>query len=156
MQKAQLAARPGHVEDVLKFASKAWRRPLSETEKDRLRAFYTKSTETDKLDHGKAIEAMIARVLVSPAFLYRLEQPAKDSGMKPLSDWEIASRLSYFLWSSVPDDELRRAAAARELSNPQQIERQVKRMLADERLAGFQRSSSANGLDSTASTSIAV
>jgi hypothetical protein len=137
VQRAQLAARPGHVEDVLKFASKAWRRPLSETEKDRLRAFYTKSTETDKIDHGKAIETMIARVLVSPAFLYRLEQPAKDSGMKPLSDWEIASRLSYFLWSSVPDDELRRAAAARELSNPQQIERQVKRMLADEKARRF-------------------
>ena len=58
-RKPRLAARPGHVEDCLQFASKAWRRPLTETEKDRLRAFYVKSTETGKLDHGKAIETLI-------------------------------------------------------------------------------------------------
>ena len=110
VQKAEISARPGHVEDCLRFAAKAWRRPLTETEKDRLRSFYVKATESGKLDHGKAIEALLARVLISPAFLYRLEQPAQESNLKPLSDWEIASRLSYFLWSSMPDEELRRAA----------------------------------------------
>ena len=137
VQKAQLQARPGHVEDALRFASKAWRRPLTDAEKDSLRSFYVKATEAGKLDHGKAIEALLTRVLVSPAFLYRLEQPAKESVTKPLSDWELASRLSYFLWSSMPDDELRRAAGAGELSNPQQLERQVKRMLADTKARRF-------------------
>jgi mono/diheme cytochrome c family protein len=127
---AQAAARPKRVEDCLDFAARAWRRPLTEKEKQSLRSFYDK-TMTAEPDHQKAVRALIARVLVSPAFLYRVEQPSQAAGVKPLSDWEMASRLSFFLWASIPDDELRRAAAAGELSNPQQIERQVKRMTAD-------------------------
>ena len=72
----------------------------------------------------------IARILVSPAFLYRVETVA-SSREKPLNGWEMASRMSFFLWSSIPDDELRRAAAAGELSDPAQLARQVKRMTAD-------------------------
>ena len=96
VQKAEIAARPGHVEDCLRFAAKAWRRPLTETEKDRLRSFYVKATESGKLDHGRAIESLLARVLISPAFLYRLEQPAQESNLKPLSNWELASRSELF------------------------------------------------------------
>ena len=131
--KAQLAAQPGHIEDCLRFASQAWRRPLTPAEKDRLRRFYTNAREVSKLDHEKATRALISRILVAPAFLYRVEQPPQVSGAKPLAPFELASRLSYFLWSSVPDEELRRAAAAGELNNPTQLERQVKRMLADPR-----------------------
>src|SRR5205823_8597350 len=64
-------------------------------------------------------------------FLYRVEQPSEAVALKPLNDWEMASRLSFFLWASIPDDELRRAATAGELSTPQGIQRQVKRMTAD-------------------------
>jgi hypothetical protein len=131
VQKTQLSAQPGHVEDCIRFAAKAWRRPLSEQEKDNLRSFYVTSREAGKLDHDKAIRATLTRILIAPAFLYRLEQPTVASGVKPLSGSEMASRLSYFLWSSVPDAELERAANAGELVNPQNIERQVKRMLAD-------------------------
>jgi len=132
VQKAELAARPRHVNDCIELAAKAWRRPLTSIEKDRLRAFYMQSTEVGKLDHGKAIEALVARVLVAPAFLYRLEQPAPTpGGLRALSDWELASRLSYFLWASAPDAELHRAAAAGELKTTQGLERQTKRMLAD-------------------------
>jgi hypothetical protein len=127
---AEAAARPRHVEDCIRFASRAWRRPLSEKEKQSLRSFYDK-TITSEPDHPKAIRALLARILVSPAFLYRVEQPAEAATAKSLSQWEMASRLSYFLWSSIPDEELRRAAAAGELINPQQVQRQVKRMLAD-------------------------
>jgi len=73
---------------------------------------------------------LLARILVAPTFLYRVE-PAQLSGVRPLSGWEMAGRLSYFLWSSIPDEELRRAAGAGDLSNPRQLQRQVKRMLAD-------------------------
>lgn len=128
---AQKAAQPGQVEDAIRFASQAWRRPLSKTEEAGLRGFYAKLREDPKLDHPKAVKSLLARVLIAPAFLYRLEQPAQVASDKPLSNWELASRLSYFLWASVPDQELRRAAAASELTNPQQLERQVKRMLAD-------------------------
>jgi hypothetical protein len=138
--KAQLAARPGHIEDCLRFASRAWRRPLPEREKASLRAFYQAALASEG-DHRKAIRALIARILVSPAFLYRLEPSAQGpllrpvavgrTAVRPLSSWEIASRLSYFLWASIPDHELRRAAAAGELTNAAQLERQTKRMLAD-------------------------
>jgi hypothetical protein len=128
--KVQRLAEPGHVTDVLGFASRAWRRPLTPAEKASLRAFYDKSRTVNRLDHDGAIRAVLARILVSPAFLYRLETVARVPD-KPLSGSELASRMSFFLWSSIPDDELRRAAAAGELSDPVKLAAQVKRMTAD-------------------------
>ena len=158
---AQAAARPRHVTDCLEFASRAWRRPLTEGEKLSLRAFYEKAFSAEA-DHRKAIRAVLTRILVAPQFLYRVEQGENaEFGMRnaelrrptahasnfastpqsairnpqsaflPLSNWEMASRLSFFLWSSIPDDELRRAANAGELTDAPGIQRQVKRMLAD-------------------------
>jgi hypothetical protein len=119
----QAAARGHHVEDCIRFASQAWRRPVTEGEKLSLRSFYN-STVRSELDHRKAVRALLARILVAPAFLYRVE-PAQLSGVRPLSGWEMAGRLSYFLWSSIPDGELRRATGAGELSSPRQLQRQV-------------------------------
>ncbi len=131
VQKSQAAGQARHIDDVLKFASRAWRRPLTLPEQESLRAFYRKLRAADQ-DHAKAIRATVARVLVSPAFLYRLEHaPQAVASASALSGWEVASRLSYFLWSSIPDDELRRAASAGELATPAGIRRQVKRMVAD-------------------------
>ncbi len=127
---AQAAGRRGHVEDCIHFAARAWRRPLSERERESLRAFYDTAISSDP-DHVKAIRALLARILIAPAFLYRVEQSEDAAGIRPLSNWELASRLSFFLWSSIPDEELRRAAGGGELSNTQQLQRQVKRMLAD-------------------------
>ena len=128
--KAQAAARPGHVEDCLKFASRAWRRPVTERERQSLRSFYDQALTSEK-DHRKAIRAVLTRVLISPSFLYRVETPVDASAVKPLSNFDMASRLSFFLWSSIPDDELRRAAAAGELISGPKLQAQVKRMLAD-------------------------
>ncbi len=130
VMRAQRLAQPGHLEDALTFASRAWRRPVTTVEKASLRAFYEKSRTINKLDHDAAIRALIARVLVSPAFLYRVETVARGPE-KALNPWEMASRLSFFLWSSLPDDELRRAASAGELSDPAMLAKQVKRMTAD-------------------------
>jgi hypothetical protein len=127
---AQAVARPKRVEDCLEFAARAWRRPLTPQEKQSLRSFYDRNM-TAEPDHQKAVRAVLARILVSPAFLYRVEQPSASAAPQPLSSWEMASRLSFFLWASIPDDELRRAAAANELSDPDQIRKQVKRMAAD-------------------------
>ncbi|MBK9171124.1 MAG: DUF1592 domain-containing protein [Bryobacterales bacterium] len=138
MMAARKAAEPGHIEDCIRFADRAWRRPLSETEKQGLRNFYASTRRTSGLDHPRAIRALLTRILVAPAFLYRVEPAAAvASGVRPLNNWEMASRLSYFLWSSVPDGELRRAAAAGELTDPARIERQVKRMLADPKARRF-------------------
>jgi len=128
--RAQKLAEPGHLTDALDFASRAWRRPLTPNEKEHLRAFYQKSRTSLHLDHDTALRALIARIMVAPAFLYRVETVGK-SGEHPLNQWELASRLSFFLWSSIPDQELRRAAAAGDLSDPAVVAKQVKRMTAD-------------------------
>ncbi|HXJ39971.1 MAG TPA: DUF1592 domain-containing protein [Bryobacteraceae bacterium] len=132
----EAAAVSRHLDDCLRFAGSAWRRPLTEAEKASLRTFY-KSVLAGEKDHRKAIRAVLTRILVSPSFLYRIELAADSSAPKPLSDWELAGRLSYFLWSSIPDDELRRAAGAGELSNPKLLQAQVKRMLADAKARRF-------------------
>ena len=123
-------AEPGHVADALTFASRAWRRPLTPSERASLRAFYRTSRTSHRLDHAAAVRALVARVLMSPAFLYRVETAARDTETT-LNDWELASRMSFFLWSSIPDDELRRAAAAGELRDPATLANQVRRMTAD-------------------------
>ncbi len=128
--RAFKAAEPGQVEDAITFASRAWRRPLTEAEKANLRVFYQKCRTGMELDHEKALRALLARVLVSPEFLYRVEMVASGAE-KPLTGWEMASRLSFFLWSSIPDEELRRAAAAGELEKSDMLAKQVKRMIAD-------------------------
>jgi hypothetical protein len=130
VMKAMALAEPGHISDALAFASRAWRRPLTAAEKASLRAFYQKSRTVSGLDHDDAVRAVLARVLVSPGFLYRVEA-VTGGAERALDPWELASRMSFFLWSSIPDDELRRAAAAGELSNPALLARQVKRMTAD-------------------------
>ena len=131
MVKTHKAAEPGHLKDALDFAERAWRRPLRQTEKQELRSFYARTRQNFELDHRRAMRTLIARILVAPDFLYRLEKPEQLSGAGPLDDWEVANRLSFFLWSSVPDAELRRAAAAGELTDPAQVAAQTKRMLAD-------------------------
>ena len=128
--KAQELAAPGHVEDAIAFASQAWRRPVTKAESASLKAFYQQCRTENALEHDDAIRALLARILVSPAFLYRLESVASRSE-RPLDDWELANRLSFFLWSSIPDAELRRAAAAGELGKPALLAQQVKRMTAD-------------------------
>lgn len=138
VRQAQAAGQPGHLANALEFASRAWRRPLTASEKTRLTAFYERSRKEHALDHDDAVRALLARILVSPEFLYRVETAPGTAQVsnsrpaeRPLNDWEMASRLSFFLWSSVPDDELRRAAAAGELTKPDLLAQQVRRMTAD-------------------------
>ncbi|MCX6614405.1 MAG: DUF1587 domain-containing protein, partial [Acidobacteria bacterium] len=126
LQKSIASAQPGHVDDALRFAARAWRRELTEIEKDRLRGFYVNAREIQKQDHESALRTMLARVLVSPSFIYRLENQPQMTAAKALAGQELASRLSYFLWSSVPDAELIRAAKAGELAIPAQLDKQVR------------------------------
>lgn len=157
---AMRRAEPGHVSDALVFASHAWRRPLSDDEEQRLRAFYDRARNELGLGHRDAVRLLLTRVLVSPAFLYRLELVNDDGGERPLDDWELASRLSFFLWSSIPDEELRRAAAAGELREEAGLTAQVRRMLDEPRARrlsaeffgqwlGFYRFDDYRGVDTT-------
>ncbi|MEC9249845.1 MAG: DUF1592 domain-containing protein, partial [Pseudomonadota bacterium] len=97
-----------------------------------LRGLYRQLRDSE-IPHEGATRLVIARVLTSPAFLYRKEQPAPGDKAAPVSDRELANRLSYFLWSSMPDAELRRVALAGTLAEGQALVGQTRRMLDDPR-----------------------
>lgn len=114
---------------------RAYRRPVRELDLETPLEFFRAARETGDFDAG--IEQALAAVLVSPQFLFRIEQdptiPMPDRTFYRVSDIELASRLSFFLWSSIPDDELLAVAERGELSQRDVLEAQVRRMLADER-----------------------
>lgn len=135
------------------FASRAWRRPLSDEEKNKLSALYAVG-RTKELDRESAAREVIVRVLVSPHFLFKTEtlpgttvQPVAANKDHPLDSWELASRLSYFLWASLPDETLRQAAADGSLSNPEVLRAQAVRMLKDARSDALGREFAGQWLD---------
>jgi hypothetical protein len=132
------AAEPRHLEAVIALAEHAYRRPLSTAEATELRTLYRKLRD-EPLPHEETIRLLLAKLLVSPAFLYRLESPPAGQKAAPVSDWELASRLSYFLWSSLPDRELCEAAASGKLSRPDVLNAQARRMSKDPRIARLAR-----------------
>lgn len=116
------------------FTERAWRRPLTTAEIDAL----VELAESARLDGDpweESIRLALKNVLVSPHFLFRVELDPEPTSLvaHPVGDYELASRLSYFLWSSMPDDELFAAAKAGSLQDPAELQDQVVRMLADER-----------------------
>ena len=132
-RKELIAAEPKHIEAVVNFAERAWRRPLKSAEREELKTLYRK-LRAQELPHETAIRMTLARVFVAPGFLYKFEQPAPGKAQSPVSDIELATRLSYFLWSSAPDAELASLAAAGKLRNPDVLAAQTRRMLADARV----------------------
>ena len=125
-------SQPTHVNAVIDFAAQAFRRELSPGEAERLRALYAELL-ADGLSHEEAISMLLHRVLVSPSFLYRLESPGEGPDASPVNSWELANRLSYFLWSSAPDVELRSIAADGTLTQPEVLTAQAARLLHDPR-----------------------
>jgi hypothetical protein len=116
------------------LARRAYRRPPTTADVNTLMSFYERGRRTGSFDSG--IESALQRLFISPDFLFRLElDPAGSAPGTPhkISDVELASRLSFFLWSSIPDDELLAAATRGTLGTPAGLERQVRRMMADPR-----------------------
>jgi hypothetical protein len=126
-------AEPVHLQAILQLAGRAWRRPLTEAEQQQLRDFYQRLRESE-LSHDDATRMTLARVLASPQFLYRIESAAPGNAPAPVSAYELASRLSFFLWSSIPDEPLLEAAADRRLTGDDELRRQLQRMLRDPRI----------------------
>jgi hypothetical protein len=131
--KQQLVdARPYHLESVLQWAAKAFRRPLSESEAEGLELLYSTLRRAD-IPHEEAIRLLVARILVAPEFLYRLETPGPGGDAQRVSALELANRISYFLWSSSPDDALMQSALDGTLRDPAVLRHHALRMLADPR-----------------------
>ena len=123
-------AEPLQLAKLHAFAARAYRRPLRPEETRELNELYAE-LRGDDLPHEQAFALTLARVLVAPAFLYKAESPGPGVGPQPVSDAELATRLSYFLWSSLPDAELLQVAAAGRLHEPETLLAQTRRMLHD-------------------------
>ena len=120
------------------LARRAYRRAVTENDVQGLMEFYKQGQLEGGFETG--IQFALERLLVSPDFLFRIEQDprnAEPDSMYPVTDTELASRLSFFLWSSLPDDELLDLVERGELRDPGVLETQVKRMMSDSRSSGF-------------------
>lgn len=147
VERARLAAEPSHLAGLQAFAERAYRRPLAAKERDGLLAFYHQLRDKDHLGHEEAVRDTLASIVLSPHFSYRLDLPVAGTASRPLSDHALASRLSYFLWSSMPDDELLTHAAAGDLHKPDVLTGQARRMLKDARIRGFAEQFAGNWLE---------
>jgi mono/diheme cytochrome c family protein len=143
LEKARVEAEPRHLQALQQFAARAYRRPLSASERDDLLRQYRES-RAQGLDHEEAMRDSVVAILMSPDFCYRLDLAADEprdsspgSGAVPLSGYALASRLSYFLWSSMPDAELLARAAAGDLQKPDVLAAQGRRLLRDPRARGL-------------------
>jgi len=119
------------LEIITNLAERAFRRPLEQEDIDSLMGFYNNSRQTGDFEAG--VKEALSAILVSPHFIYRAEVGPTEGESLMLSDLELASRLSFFLWSSLPDEELLTLANNNELGNPEVLRQQVERMLADDR-----------------------
>ncbi len=155
LEKERADSEPKHLQVLLRFAERAYRRPITGAERDDILAYYRTLRSKNELSHEDAVRDSIVSILMSPDFLYRLDISALENsapkspvrladlktsgplGSQPLSSYALASRLSYFLWSSLPDEELLRHAASGDLHKPQVMLNQVRRMLNDARVRGF-------------------
>ena len=166
VEKLRLAAEASHLSALENFAGRAYRRPLRAVEREDLHAFYRESREGNGGNHEEAMRDCIVRVLMSPHFSFRMDLVEADSGpthrpgtgtpapittsravSQPLSDHAIASRLSYFLWASAPDNELLEHATKGDLHRPKILRSQVRRLMQDERVRHFATEFAGNWLD---------
>jgi len=119
---------------ITSLARRAFRRPVSNADVSRLLTFYRTGRAKGSFEEG--VQMALRRILASPSFAFRVEDdpPKAAAGtIHRISDIALASRLSFFLWSSIPDDALLEAAERGQLKTPAELERQVRRMLADPR-----------------------
>ena len=134
-QPTQIAEERGCAEAILlTLGRRAYRRPVTPDEIEPLMRFYTQGRSEGSFDTG--IERAVEALLVSPQFLFRIEHDPEGiapGGVYRVSDLELASRLSFFIWSSIPDDELIDLAVEGKLRDPAALDQQVRRMLADRR-----------------------
>lgn len=165
IEKMRLDAEPRHLDALLNFAQRAYRRPLSTLEREDIRAYYRMLHDQSGLTHEEAIRDSIVSVLMSPDYLYSIDlvdgfaaqvgptvlvaagRPAPAVNGRALSPYALASRLSYFLWSSMPDDELMSHAADGSLMRPEVLAAQARRMLNDTRVLGMATEFAGNWLE---------
>ena len=139
VEQMRLEAEASHLAALEEFAARCYRRPLSAAEAVELRTFYHTLRDDDQLTHEEAVQDTIVSMLISPLFFYRTDlagsasETVGSAHRTPLTDLELASRLSYFLWSSMPDAPLLKQAADGHLHEPDVLLAETRRMLQDPR-----------------------
>jgi uncharacterized protein DUF1592/uncharacterized protein DUF1588/uncharacterized protein DUF1587/uncharacterized protein DUF1585/uncharacterized protein DUF1595/cbb3-type cytochrome c oxidase subunit III len=121
------------------FAMRGFRRPVEAVEVDHLLKIYDRSRQKAQ-SFEAATKAALSAILISPNFLFRVEADQETNQPYRINDYELASRMSYFLWSSMPDEELFRLAAEKRLHEPKVLEEQVSRMIRDPKSRVFTES----------------
>lgn len=139
LEQLHADAQARHVAGLVELAGRAYRRPLDDRDGQDILAFYDELRQMDGLDHDAAIRDSVVRILMSPRFCYRIDRvggddEANDAEFEPLDPHSLASRLSYFLWSSMPDDELLAAAKTGRLTDRAELVSQTRRMMRDARV----------------------
>lgn len=140
---------------IKRFMSRAYRRPTTTDELSVVHDFY-ESIRPQTPTFLEAIRESLAMVLISPEFLYLMEPAAATNDAQPLTAHELAARLSYFLWSTMPDDLLLRAADSGTLTSPAELASQARRMIADQRFDQFVEHFTSQWLDLSGLERIAV
>ena len=148
VESSRHAARQAHLNDLVAFAGKAFRRPLTDAERADTLAFYDQLVDENGLSHEDSVRDVLVSVLMSPHFCFRLRPSPSTESIHRSDDFALASRLSYFLWSSMPDDTLLSAARRGELRSDQGLKRQARRMLRDPKTRGLAVEFGANWLGS--------
>lgn len=154
IEKLRISAQPTHLVALENFAERAWRRPLVAAERARLKAAYQTLRSKNQLSHEDAVRDTLVGVLMSPDFLYRFDHTGGQAvkladatiAAAPLTNISLASRLSYFLWSSMPDESLMQRARAGQLGNAATLNAEIRRLLKDERANGLATEFTANWL----------
>jgi len=147
VEQTKVTSQPYHLDAAIKFASRAYRRPLSPIDEQDLRGYYKRLIDKHGLTHEEAIQDTIVSILMSPRFCYRVDLLCDSDETRPLDDYELASRLSFFLWSSIPDEELLSHAASGDLHQPKVLAAQTQRMLKDDRVRGLAKEFAGNWLN---------
>ncbi|MCU1232069.1 MAG: hypothetical protein JWP63_36 [Candidatus Solibacter sp.] len=137
--ESPLDPRAGARQLLAGFLRSAYRRPVEASEVDRYLAMYDRAAERGD-PYEERVKLALKAVLVSPRFLFRIEDRDESPGIHPLGQYDLASRLSYFLWSTMPDEELFRLAGQKRLSDPKVLAAQVDRMLDSPRSRAFSSS----------------
>jgi hypothetical protein len=150
-ERIRVEAEPKHLRALLDFAERAYRRPLTQAERERMTSYYRSVRQQSGVTHEEAIRDSLVSVLMSPNFCYRVDLSSGTGGKPektvPLSAYALASRLSYFLWSSMPDRELLAHAKAGDLHREEVLIAQARRMLKDERARALAVEFAGNWLD---------
>ncbi len=131
-RKRKITSEPLQLQKVMQFAELAWRHQLETSSRQQLLDFYH-LLRREGMQHSRALQALLARILTAPEFLYKLESPSLGNGQSDVEGEALASRLSFFLWSSIPDQQLLDLGRGGKLQDRKVMAQQVSRMLQDPR-----------------------